>query len=210
MESGSSRFRVDLRMLTRCVNIASVAPVLHRMVSIPSKTSGRPARATRHRASRATLAFTALAMRVIHDISPVASQCNASHDASRSVNVFSSPAFCQKSSSGLTSWPTVPEMTPSGEMDPTHEVSASAKDSPRDPSGRVWSSSLRWHSCSSPCAACDTTHTSSLAFHSTTWNTYPALESAPIGPGMLISPTHRRPGLNHARMPSFSDDGTSS
>mmetsp|Transcript_5227 Transcript_5227/g.23333 ORF Transcript_5227/g.23333 Transcript_5227/m.23333 type:complete len:201 (-) Transcript_5227:386-988(-) len=200
-------------MLTRCVNIASVCPVLHRMVSIPSKTSGRPTRATRHRASRATLAFTALTMRdVCADISrgaPLACS-HASHAASRSVNVFSSPAFCQKSSSGLTSWPTVPEMTPSGEMDPTHEVSASAKDRPRDPSGRTLSSSLRWHSCSSPCAACDTTHTSSLAFHSTTWNTYPALESAPIGPGMLISPTHRRPGLNHARMPSFSEDGTSS
>mmetsp|Transcript_1780 Transcript_1780/g.7190 ORF Transcript_1780/g.7190 Transcript_1780/m.7190 type:complete len:202 (+) Transcript_1780:1881-2486(+) len=201
-------------MSTRCVNIASVRPVLHRMVSIPSKTSGRPARATRHRASRATLAFTALPTRDVRaDISRGArtlARSHASHAASRSVNVFSSPAFCQKSSSGLTSWPTVPAMTPFGEMDPTHEVSASAKDRPRDPSGRTRSSSLRWHSCSSPCAACDTTHTSSLAFHSTTWNTYPALESAPIGPGMLISPTHRRPGLNHARMPSFSEDGTSS
>mmetsp|Transcript_10761 Transcript_10761/g.43375 ORF Transcript_10761/g.43375 Transcript_10761/m.43375 type:complete len:210 (-) Transcript_10761:383-1012(-) len=208
MGSGSSRFRVDLRMLTRCANIASVCPVLHRIVSIPSKTSGKPTRATRHRANRATLAFTAFPARDVRPGSP-AGDDNPSHDASRSVNVLSSPAFCQKSSSGLTSWPTVPEMTPDGETDPTHEVSASAKDRPRDPSGRTWSSSLRWHSCSSPCAACDMTHALAVAFHSTTWNTYPALESAPIGPGMLISPTHRRPGLNHARMPSFSEDGTS-
>ena len=41
-------------------------------------------------------------------------------------------------------------------------------------------------------------------------NTYLALESAPMGPGMLMLPIQSRPGLNHARTPCFSALGTSS
>ena len=126
------------------------------MHSSPSKMSGRPARAQRHRASLATRAFTAFAFLDTLPSGPTESP--GSHDASVSSNVLSSPAFCQKSSSGLTSCPTVPEMTPSVDIDPTHDVSASWKESPRLPSPAGVSSSLRWHSCSSPCAACDTIH----------------------------------------------------
>ena len=195
-------------MSTMCVNTRSVAPVLTRMHSSPSKMSGRPARAQRHRASLATRAFTAFAFLDTTPSGPKESP--GSHDASVSSNVLSSPAFCQKSSSGLTSCPTVPEMTPSVDIDPTHDVSASWKESPRLPSPAGVSSSLRWHTCSSPCAACDTIHVDVFLFHSTTWNTYRALESAPMGPGMLMLPIQSRPGLNHARTPCFSALGTSS
>ena len=91
--------------------------------------------------------------------------------AGSSRNTSSAELACSNSSSGRTSCATFPAMTPDASIAPSHLVSASEKKSLRRVSSCGSSSTNKWHSCSSPCAACETTQRRAAAFHSTTWNT---------------------------------------
>ena len=78
---------------------------------------------------------------------------------------------CSNASSGRTSCETFPEMAPVASSAPSHLVSASEKNSRSVSASPGGSSMNKWHSCSSPCAACETTQRRAAASHSTTWNT---------------------------------------
>ena len=107
-----------------------------------------------HLASRATRAST---MGVKH-----------APTAGSSRNTSFAVLACSNASSGRTSCETFPAMAPAASSAPSHLVSASEKNSRSRAGSRASSSTSKWHSCSSPCAACETIQRRAAAFHSTT------------------------------------------